>query len=103
LVSLSVSFRSSFKRSDRSISKLLFCATSRAKAGTSVSGNNILGSGDTSDAEDVITKPKAGFSSFVSLGLMENSGAADQAEEEEEDFGGLMVRFITAKAFVVEY
>lgn len=63
---------------------------SREKAGTSISNNNVgisLNGGDVSDND---SKPKqaGGFSSFTALGG--DVGALD----EEEDFGGLMVRFI---------
>ena len=65
---------------------------SREKAGTSVAGNNAAAPVDAGDVSDDDFKPKGkakpAFSAFAALGLEEPP--AD--EEEEEDFGGLMVR-----------
>jgi hypothetical protein len=58
----------------------------REKAGTSIEGNNATASGNVSDNEESFAKPKAGFSAYAALGLME-----DVPADEEEDFGGLMV------------
>lgn len=61
-------------------------ARSRENAGTSVAGNNLATNAE--DAEDDYVPPKkAGFSAFAALGIEEPA-----EEEEEEDFGGLMVR-----------
>lgn len=61
----------------------------RENAGTSIAGNNaddpLAVGGDVSDGETK-GKGKAGFSAFAAIGLQ------DEAPEEEEDFGGLMVR-----------
>jgi hypothetical protein len=70
----------------------------RAKAGTSVANNNLVESGDTHDVEEPIAKASTGFSSFASLGMMDGS---EQVAEEDEDFGGLMVRFVAIQAFVM--
>lgn len=59
----------------------------REDAGTSVAGNNYATNEDDGDDYAPQTKSKPGFSAFAALGLEEPA-----AEEEEEDFGGLMVR-----------
>lgn len=57
----------------------------RENAGTSVAGNNVAAAdGDDEDAPQ--QKGKASFSAFAALGIEEAA-----PEEEEEDFGGLMV------------
>ena len=64
----------------------------REKAGTSVAGNNAVSpvdSGDASDDDKPKGKAKGNFSAFAALG-MEDSAPQD---EEDEDFGGLMVCF----------
>lgn len=59
----------------------------RETAGTSVAGNNVAAPADDDAGDDAPpTKSKAGFSAFAALGLEEPA-----AEEEEEDYGGLMV------------
>ena len=63
---------------------------SRDKAGTSVAGNNVdapADAGAASDDDQPKGKASGGFSAFASLG-MEDTAAND---EEDEDFGGLMV------------
>ena len=63
----------------------LFSSPSRENAGTSVAGNNLAAvDGDDDDVPQ--PKGKAGFSAFAALGIEEAA-----PEEEEEDFGGLMV------------
>jgi hypothetical protein len=61
----------------------------RDKAGESVANNNItLDSGDISDHDrQPKSKAKVGF---AALEMMEDIGRG--TEEQEEDFGGLMVR-----------
>lgn len=60
----------------------------RENAGTPVSGNNSAISANGGDASDEDSKPKkaSGFSSFAAL------GTEDVPQDDEEDFGGLMVR-----------
>ena len=61
----------------------------RENAGTSVAGNNVA----TADGDDDYVpqqKGKAGFSAFAALGIEEAA-----PEEEDEDFGGLMVTYHT--------
>ena len=66
----------------------------REKAGTSVANNNLSAAGDVS--EDEISHPKGkglgGFSAFAAI----DDGVA---EEEEEDFGGLMVCVLSFSLF----
>ena len=72
---------------------------SREKAGTSVAGNNAdAGAASDDDAQPSGGKGKSGLSAFAALG-MEDPSAADGGEGEDEDFGGLMVRFFVARAF----
>lgn len=64
----------------------------REKAGESIENNSVdlANGGHVSDHEDLPkSKTKGAFSGFAALN-MEDAGAA---EEEEEDFGGLMVRY----------
>ena len=56
------------------------------KAGTSVAGNNTSVSVDYPDDDVPQSASKPGFSAFAALGTTDGP-----AEEEEEDFGGLMV------------
>lgn len=61
----------------------------REAAGTSVAGNN-FSTANAEDAEDDYAPKKngkAGASAFAALGIEEAA-----PEEDEEDFGGLMVR-----------
>jgi translation initiation factor 5B len=71
---------------------LLFCTLRfREQADESVASNNTVtvSAGDAlNDLNRPNGKPKGGFSEFASL-QQDNAGGAD---EEEEDFGGLMVR-----------
>lgn len=70
---------------------LLRCANqprrSREKAGTSVAGNNAESLADAGAGDDDFKpKGKSAISAFAALGLED-----PPAEEEDEDFGGLMV------------
>ncbi len=65
-------------------------AYTRDKAGTSVANNNVntvAAGGDASDDGLPAPKGKPGFSAFAAIGIDDGGGA----DEEEEDFGGLMV------------
>ena len=62
----------------------------RDKVGTSVAGNDLASTAGGSNAEDQSNAPQSSdFSSFAALGMEGGPGQVD----EEEDFGGLMVRF----------
>ena len=62
----------------------------RDNAGETVPPNLSAPNGGGSDEEDSFAKkPKAGFSAFASAGLMDEIAA-----EDDDDSGGLMVRFI---------
>lgn len=62
----------------------------RDNAGETVPPNLSAPNGGGSDEEDLFAKkPKAGFSAFASAGLMDEITA-----EDDDDGGGLMVRFI---------
>ena len=70
---------------------------SRENAGTSVAGNNasdpLAAGGDVSDDDlGKKGKGKSGFSAFAAIGLQDE--APEGEGEEEEDFGGLMVRYM---------
>ena len=58
----------------------------RENAGTSVAGNNLAIPQDDSEDDVPSGKKGGGFSAFAALGI------EDTAQDEEEDFGGLMVR-----------
>ena len=58
----------------------------RENAGTSVAGNNLAIPQDDSEDDAPSGKKGGGFSAFAALGI------EDTAQDEEEDFGGLMVR-----------
>ena len=60
----------------------------REKAGTSVAGNNVVSVDEQSEDDQSKTRSQGGFSAFADLGV-EGVGAED---EDDEDFGGLMVR-----------
>lgn len=63
----------------------------RDDAGETVPPNLAAPNGGGSDAEDLFEKkPKAGFSAFTSTGLPDEIAA----EDEDDDGGGLMVKFI---------
>jgi hypothetical protein len=62
----------------------------RDKVGTSDAGNNVASTAKGSNVENQSSAlGSSGFSSFAALGMEDGSGQVD----EEEDFGGLMVRF----------
>ena len=69
--------------------------TPRENAGTSVAGNNLATEAADEDDFAPPAKSKPGFSAFAALGIEEPPA------EEEEDFGGLMVRQPIAIAFIM--
>ena len=52
-----------------------------------MAGNNAEAAAEQSDDDQPALQSKGGFSAFASFGVEEEAGA-----EEDEDFGGLMVR-----------
>ena len=65
--------------------RLRMLNTVRENAGTSVAGNNLATEAADEDDFAPPTKSKPSFSAFAALGI-------EEPAEEEEDFGGLMVR-----------
>lgn len=62
----------------------------RDKVGTSATGDNLPPTAEPSDGEHQHRAPMSGaFSSFATLGTED----APEQVDEDEDFGGLMVRF----------
>lgn len=61
----------------------------REQAGTSVAGNNVEAHDDRSEDDLPRRKGAIGFSAFAALAPEDN-----EANEDQEDFGGLMVHFI---------
>lgn len=64
----------------------------RSKAGESVAGNSATASLNVSDNEGITKKKKGAFDGFAALGI----NPSDVGMEDEEDFGGLMVRHLSS-------
>ena len=67
-------------------------AHSREQVGTSAAGNNLASTNDISDGDLALNQ--GAFSSFAALGATDSLGQVD----EEEDFGGLMVRITSIRS-----